>query len=291
MSTADVSVGEAPDRDDLTSHREHCAVDPGTLAAIDRRHKQQVRVVRGPDRAIYTVVDAPPDPPPGAVLMGRGGLQRFGSTATFAAVIDAAVTRDLSEADAARDGELVERLCDDGAQRRLIAIAPHGGEIEPHTDEQAERVRTSLAVSSWLCRGFDGTQGAVVRWHITAADIDPASFPRLDSVMPRRFRHAVAFHGMKDEGVLVGGGRGGAALQKEIADEIRRIPGVDVRLADPADVLGGNAPSNIVNLLTATGRGVQIEQSRRVRDEHWRAVADAVAAVYRRHLSTTPALR
>jgi phage replication-related protein YjqB (UPF0714/DUF867 family) len=288
MSTAEVSVGEAPGRDDLKSHREHCAVDPGTLARIGRTHKQQVRIVRGADRAIYTVVDDPPDPPPGAVLMGRGGRLRFGIATTFCATIDSAVTRDLSDEDAARDGELVERLCDDGVQRGLIAIAPHGGEIEPHTDEQAERVRTTLVVSSWLCRGFDGKQGAVVRWHITAADIDPASFLLLDSVMSRRFDHAVAFHGMTDDGVLVGGGRGSAALQAEIAAEIRLIPGVVVRLADPDDVLGGNAESNIVNLLTETGRGVQVEQSRPVRDDHWADVADAVATVYRRHLSTSP---
>jgi hypothetical protein len=64
---------------------------------------------------------------------------------------------------------------DDGFQRGLIAIASHGGEIEPHTDEQAERVATALAVSTWRCRGFDGTQSAVARWHITSADIDPGA--------------------------------------------------------------------------------------------------------------------
>jgi phage replication-related protein YjqB (UPF0714/DUF867 family) len=290
VSTADVTV-EVSDRRVLAARREHCAVDPGTLAAIGRTHHQQVRIVLGADLAIYTVVEVQPAPPPGTVLMGPGGRLRLGDTATVGPVIDSAVTRVLAETEAARQGELIERLCDDGVQRGLIAIAPHGGEIERHTDEQAERVQATLAVSSWLCRGFDGgTRGALDRWHITAADIDPASFPLLDSVMSRKFDHAVAFHGMSGEGVLVGGGANSRALQEEIAAEIRCIPGVAVQLADPDDVLGGNAKSNIVNRL-ATERGVQIEQSRTVRDEHGRDVADAVAAVYRRHLSTTPAPR
>ena len=284
MSTANVAV-EVSDRGDLVARREHCAVDPGTLAAIGRTRRQQVRIVHGVDVAIYTVVRVRPDPPPGTVLMGPTGRLRLGGSATVGAGIDSSVTRVLSETEAAQQGELIERLCDDGVQRRLIAIAPHGGEIEPHTDEQAERVRTTLGVSSWLCRGFDGgTQGAFDRWHITSADIDPASFPLLDPVMARRFDHAVAFHGMRGAGVLIGGGRNSRALQEEIAAEIRGLPDVAVRLADPDDVLGGNATSNIVNLLTATERGVQIEQSRTVRDEHGADVADAVASVYARHL-------
>jgi phage replication-related protein YjqB (UPF0714/DUF867 family) len=98
-------------------------------------------------------------------------------------------------------GELVERLRDNGRQRELIVIAPHGGDIERHTDEQAEQAtvmpggqgRQLLAL-----QGLKGGGGALVRWHITWTDLSAASFPRLDLVISRGFTHAVAFHGFED---------------------------------------------------------------------------------------------
>ena len=119
------------------------------------------------------------------------------------------VDPDLSDGDARDAGELVERLDDDGSQTHLIAIAPHGGDIEEHTDEQAERVAERLGpqlASAWRGKGWRPDGGAFVRWHITSTDINPVCFPLLNSVMSRRFAHAVAFHGFDDEpGVLIGG--------------------------------------------------------------------------------------
>ena len=250
-----------------------------------------MRIVLGADLAIYTVVEVQPAPPPGTVLMGPGGRLRLGDTATVGPVIDSAVTRVLSETEAARQGELIERLCDDGVQRGLIAIAPHGGEIERHTDEQAERVQTTLGrqlVAVPRFRRRHAGRARPLAHHRRRHRPGELSAARLGDVAEVRPRGRVPRD--EGEGVLVGGGANSRALQEEIAAEIRCIPGVAVQLADPDDVLGGNAKSNIVNLL-ATERGVQIEQSRTVRDEHGRDVADAVAAVYRRHLSTTPAPR
>jgi phage replication-related protein YjqB (UPF0714/DUF867 family) len=86
----------------------------------------------------------------------------------------------------------------------LIVIAPHGGDIEFHTDQQAERVASRLvakAVSSWRCKGFKG-DGSFDRWHITSTDIHEASFPRLNSVISRGFTYAVAIHGFDDPEIL-----------------------------------------------------------------------------------------
>jgi phage replication-related protein YjqB (UPF0714/DUF867 family) len=285
VSSVQVTVAQAPGRPDLASRREHCSVDPDTLATIGRSRWQQVRIVRGTERAIYTVTDDRPEPTPGVVRMGRRGRERLGTADGFVAVIDPRVPRsDLSDHDAELAGELVERLEGDLGRRELIAIAPHGGKIEPHTDEQAERVAAALGVGTWLCRGFGGSQGAVAGWHITSAEIDPRSFPLLSSIMSRGFLRAVAFHGMKEPGVLVGG-RASLVLQAEIAAEIAGTTGLDVRVAEPDDLLGGNAPANVVNLLTADGcGGVQIEQSAQARDGHWPEIADAVAAVHARHI-------
>jgi Poly-gamma-glutamate hydrolase len=125
-------------------------------------------------------------------------------------------------------GELVERLWDNGRQRELIVIAPHGGDIERHTDEQAEQVASRLAakaVSCWRCKGWKDGGGALVRWHITWTDLSAASFPRLDLVISGGFAHAVAFHGFQDPQVdtdVLVGGCAPEELKQEIAAEIDR---------------------------------------------------------------------
>ena len=56
-----------------------------------------------------------------------------------------------------------------------------------------------------------------------------------------------------------------------------------MRIANNSDDFDGDNPRNIVNRLTAEGKGgVQIEQSRLARDKYWKEIADAVAGVYRR---------
>ncbi len=58
---------------------------------------------------------------------------------------------------------------------------------------------------------------------------------------------------------------------------------IPVRIANNSDDFDGDNPRNIVNRLTAGGKGgVQIEQSRLARDKYWKEIADAVAGVYRR---------
>ena len=91
--------------------------------------------------------------------------------------------------------------------------------IEPHTDEQAERVATVLGddcVTVWRCKGFKTGGGAFDRWHITSTDIHDASFPLLKTIVRRGFAHAVAFHGFSEADVLVGGAAP-LALKQEIA--------------------------------------------------------------------------
>ena len=71
----------------------------------------------------------------------------------------------------------------------------HGGQIEPYTDRQAERVAERLldkGMSSWRCKGWKQGGGAHERWHITSTDIHPASFPKLDRVIPRDFGYAAS---------------------------------------------------------------------------------------------------
>jgi phage replication-related protein YjqB (UPF0714/DUF867 family) len=295
MSTHRVHVkASRSTQEDLQRHGEHCSADPRALSAIGITERQQVRVKRDNDLyALYTVSEARTENADDVVRMGPPGRRRLDAEGAFEAEFDSQVVHPAMDDDEARDnGEFVERL-GDGGLHGLIAIAPHGGDIELHTDDQARRVSCSLAdeaVSFWLCKGYQA-RGAEKTWHITSVDINPASFPKLNSIFSRKFTHAVAFHGFEQDGILIGGGTASAELQAEIAAEIvKALAGsnICVRIAAPNDVFGGDNPCNIVNRLTIGGaNGVQVEQSLTARTEHWADIAEAVARAYRRRLSVT----
>jgi phage replication-related protein YjqB (UPF0714/DUF867 family) len=266
------------------------------LATIGGAVGQHVRVTRNSaEYGLYTVSELRSEDSNDVVRMGLTGRQRLGTSDEFDGVLDTQVARStLSESEAEAAGELIERLDDDGRHRGLIAIAPHGGDIEQYTDQQAERVAkrlSSTSVSSWRCKGWKPGGGAFDRWHITSTDICEASFPLLDSVSSRGFSHAVAFHGFEESRILIGGAAP-PALKEEIREAIVRATAgsrIDVDIAQPDDGFGGDDLRNIVNRLTAGGKnGIQIEQSLAARRDFWEAIADAVAGVYRRKLRRAP---
>jgi phage replication-related protein YjqB (UPF0714/DUF867 family) len=289
MAERDVRVERAQrgEQDDLIEHDEHCSMDPRTMEALGVGLHQQVRITRilpgGAVPGVATVTQARDEERADVVRMGEDGRRRFGTAGVFAARANSVVVRsELTDCEAEQQGEFVERLTDDGAQTVLIVIAPHGGRIEPHTDEQARQVAGHFLpdrVSTWLCRGYGDHSQA---WHTTSDDLDGAGFPLLAEVLARRFTHAVSFHGFTPPDVLVGGAAP-KAFRQEIADAISAATqgsGLVVRVATATDPLGGHNAANVVNRLAREGDGVQIEQSPRARAEHGAAIADAVAGVY-----------
>jgi phage replication-related protein YjqB (UPF0714/DUF867 family) len=288
MATAPTSVKKAFDTQaDLKDHREHCAPAARTLASLDSGPHQQVRIHRDGDFALYTVSELLHETTDPVVRMGLGGRQRLQRGEEFEGVLDTKVVDpDLSDTDARDAGELVERLDDDdGSQTHLIAIAPHGGDIEEHTDEQAERVAERLGpqlASAWRAKGWRPGGGAFVRWHITSTDLNPVCFPLLNSVMSRRFAHAVAFHGFDDEAGVLIGGMAPAEVKEQLRRDIQQVlpAGLVVRVALPTERYGGDDPDNIVNRLSPCG-GIQIEQGLSPRRDHGCQIADAVADFFR----------
>jgi len=140
MATYDAAVRKAlPDQKDLQDRREHCSVDAARLATIGRAVGHQVRVRLSSDAfGLYTVSEVHPEDPDTTVRVGRRGRERLGTSDEFDAVVDSVGPHpNLTVGQARACGELVERLRDNGRQRELIVIAPHGGDIERHTDEQA----------------------------------------------------------------------------------------------------------------------------------------------------------
>jgi len=297
MAAYDASVKKAltDSQQDLIYDKEHCSADPVKLATVGRERGHQVRIKRNDSEyGLYTVSQVRQESPDNIVRMGSTGRKRLGTSEEFVGSLDSQVPHPtFDDADAEAYHELVERLEDNGTHTGLVVIAPHGGDIERHTDRQAERVASRLAakaVSLWRCKGFKG-EGSFARWHITSTDIHEASFPLLNSVISRGFTYAIAFHGFDDPQILFDILIGGAApysLKQEIESAIKDVmTGSDItaHIASPDEKFGGDSLKNIVNRLTAGGaNGIQIEQSPRARSNHWRDIADAIADVYRAKL-------
>ncbi|HEY9802272.1 MAG TPA: poly-gamma-glutamate hydrolase family protein [Leptolyngbyaceae cyanobacterium] len=290
MATYNASVKMAllSSQTTLINRQERCSADPEKLTTIGRANGHQIRVknTANNEYAIYTVSETRQENPDNIVRMGQTARERLGATNEFNAIVDSQVVHpSFTDIEAEEKSEFVERLTDNGTHTGLIAIAPHGGNIEPHTDEQAERVASQLAakgVSSWRCKGWKQGGGAYARWHITSTDINPASFPLLNTIINRRFTHAVAFHGFSESTILIGGGAN-RPLKEEIQLAIKNVvngSNIIVEIAGAESNYGGDSPANIVNRLTNNNNGIQIEQSETAREKYWQQIADAVASVY-----------
>jgi phage replication-related protein YjqB (UPF0714/DUF867 family) len=280
-----------PDQDTLKNEPERCSADLGMLESIGRSLGQQVRIRRRDDPrfvALFTAKQANPDVRGRANVIRTGltGRERLGSAEEMPAIVQAQVVDLGPQPDGVSFFELAD---DDGKQAYFIAIAPHGGEIERHTDEQAELAVRELTTacfpaSSWLCKGDgDKDKGASDRWHITADDLQPACFPLLQQVMSRTFCYGVAFHGFQrkaDEADVYIGGAASRPLKVAIERTLNDLDlPMRVKISNRYDnpKFQGFSPENIINRLTT--RGIQLEQSLEARKFH-REIASAVASVF-----------
>ncbi len=306
MSQARITVRlSRPDQDDLRGHAEHASALPELMQAVGLDVGRQAIIRRDVDTfALYTLTHAQTEVSADTVRMGRGGRGRLDGAEEqqLWARLDSVAVDPTATEEEARRGEKLLELFDDGDRRGLIVIAPHGGDIEPFTDHQAEHVQEllgDLGVSCWRCKGWKPGGGAAARWHITSTDLSTATFPRLATAAAAGFRHAVSFHGFVEEGrpdILIGGAAPDAlkrVIRAVIAEAVAGT-GLRVEIAGADDPLGGAEEANIVNRLTSDQRhGIQIEQQPGARSgtipssdtPRWQAIAAAVADVYRIVLS------
>ena len=315
MPHASISIKQSrADQGDLRRHREHASVLPDLLPTLGLDVGQQAIIRRDAATfALYTLTDAVSELAVNTVRMGRDGRDRIDGAEEeqFCGSLDSAAVDPAATEQEARDGQkLLELLDDDGHPRDLLVLAPHGGGIEPRTDDQAEHVKNLLAdlgVSCWRCKGWNPDGGAGTRWHITSTDISTASFPRLATIATRGFRYAVSFHGFTEEeeegrpDILIGGAAPDAlkrVMQAVIAYAVAGT-GLSVEIANIGDPLDGADEANIVNRLTTDlHNGIQIEQQPQARSgtipgsdlPRWEAIAAAVADVYRVILTSSAIL-
>lgn len=194
----------------------------------------------------------------------------------------------LSEADT--NNEYVESTQLGDTRPQVIITAPHGGYIEENTAEQAQRTASFLDSDLWWSAGFNSGGGAFERWHITSTLIHLDSFPALNKIHKRPHELAVSYHGQQDPGIAIGG-----LVESELKFQLKDNIDLALEQADvstPVTVHGtdayhGSSKDNYVNWLTETGyRGLQIEQSRELRENQWTLIADAVSKTIESYLET-----
>ncbi len=273
---------------------EHCKAKLKQIQDIGRHRHEQVRIEfpttnDGNTSAIYTVTVFHADA--GSVILGHKipNLSCRLTENKCEGVVKAQIMLEGLDDDGKAEelGELVEHLYHEGQNRKLVVIAPHGGEIEPWTDKQAEYVRNHLPhdrVSVWLCKGFSkpDLSDAYERWHITSTEISERSFPKLRTIFEPKFEYAIAFHGWIQDSICVGGNAESAdvGLIGEIKDAIKqKLQGTNIDVEDTACPGGfnGDDPCNIVNRLGI--KGIQIEQCKKARRDHHDKIAQAVVDV------------
>ena len=188
--------------------------------------------------------------------------------------------------------EFIEKL-HEVQNHKLIVLAPHGGNIEPWTDVEAEYVanRFGDSASLWLCKGFssrkpngDSNEDASERWHITSTQINPESFPKLKSIIAPtpNFEYSIAFHGWTEDSICVGGNphNPDADLKCDIRGAIMKAleganPDIKVHVSPcPDGNFNGDSPENIVNRLGTNA--IQIEQCKIARTKYHDKIAQAV---------------
>lgn len=139
---------------DLIDHKEHRSADPEKLATVGRAVGHQLRIKRNDAQfALYTVSQVRQETLEDIVRMGHSGRKRLGTSGEFVATLDSRVPHPtFNDGEAEANSEFVERLNDDGMHTGLIVIAPHGGDIERHTDQQAERVASRLKEAGFAAK-------------------------------------------------------------------------------------------------------------------------------------------
>jgi phage replication-related protein YjqB (UPF0714/DUF867 family) len=138
---------------------------------------------------------------------------------------------------------------------RVLIMAPHGGKIEPTTDEIAE----AIAGNDYSLYSFEGLKSDSRMLHIESHLFDePRALEALEKA-----EVVISVHGQIDQNeefVMVGG------LHESLRSEIRQQLGAaGFQTRPPTGGLMGIDPMNICNQ-GKSKRGVQLEVSRRIRD-------------------------
>jgi len=303
-SAADVAVDFAGDRHPI-SREQYTAVtaDPQLLDDLGVSVGDQLRLRRGDEHALYTVTDSLNEEDASAVRMARLARARLDVANTvwadvgdfgegcptlvgasdlvdqrFDAVADPTVVSEKSVSEASTEGGLIERSDGDGSE--LAILAPHGGDIEPHTEEQAKELalETACSFSLWRAMGYSPGGGAFLRWHVPSTEVSPASFPALGELAGDDYDYAISFHGICANQIRVGGGAP-ESVKAKVTDTINWELPEDAPDA-VVDTGRFSATSDDVLVNSVSDNGVWLGQPPEARADHREAVVDAVSTAF-----------
>lgn len=147
--------------------------------------------------------------------------------------------------------------------------APHGGDIEPFTDEQGARLHSQLDVETtyWHCRGWNDDGSAFERWHIPTHDISPASFPKLGEIADRSFDRSVSFQGISTDDVRIGGGAP-RSMKRRVVDAISETLPDDIEVSVATEEYQARTEDTLVNAVGDDEGSFWIGQSLEARRDH-----------------------
>lgn len=160
------------------------------------------------------------------------------------------------------------------ASDQVLAFAPHGGQMEPYTAEQAFQVAAAFTgCSAWAYCGYVDDGSARAEYYITSTEMVSSEYNFLPQLLGHGFELGVAFHGYSPDSphpdVYIGG-TAHTAVRERLAESIATHANIDVGVAQPSDGLlyqryAGVRSENIVNRLGE--RGLQLEQTLAARRE------------------------
>ena len=197
----------------------------------------------------------------------------------FDVQIDPRVPAEDVDAEQAEDeGELVETFVEGDTD--IAVIAPHGGQIQPFTDLQAElMVQEFPDITAWMLQGY-GQNTGFYRWFVPSAEISEASYPGLAELSEESYDLAVSFNGITGENIYVGG-TADEELRSEIVDAIdEALPhdGSPVMLGE--NQYAAESSQTLVNRITEDeSNGIWIGQPIADRRNSWDLIVEAVGSV------------
>lgn len=210
---------------------------------------------------VWEIHDSPDKP---IRMAQRARKKTFNTKSPFVGTLSTTVPdNELSYQQAWRHSRAVETTWHEPLHDHLIAVAPHGGDMEAYTDQIAIELFKNLPegrCSMWAFHGFGDNAGD--RFHIKSGRVHPNSYPGLAKVADADFRHAISFHVKKDAEVMEVGGLASRSAREDIADTLRDA--VNDKWETVVDYEEGKymaeTEANVVNWLTEDRQsGIQIE--------------------------------
>ena len=162
----------------------------------------------------------------------------------------------------------------------VIFLAPHGGQVEPNTEQLAQLLQQKFPQRSgvWYTTGItNGTfNDSFSRWHTTDETHSVEDFPLYQKLTESHYQIAIGIHVMSKEGIIIGG-QANTTLQQEIQDNLReQFDSQPIVLGTEQSSLSGLNPNNFVNTLHSRN-ALHFELSRRISMEEPEKFVDTLS--------------